>query len=382
MTPIRKLFIANRAEIALRIVRTARRLGIATVVPWHAAGSPWPGAAGSRRDACSSSASRRSSAWLDVAGIVRAARDSGCDAVHPGYGFLSENAAFARAVAEAGLVFVGPGAAVIELMGDKISARRFAVQQGVPVTPSADEADDPASFAERARAVGFPLLIKGAAGGGGKGMQIVRDAVAPGRGDRTSRAARASATSATGGCSPSASSNGRGTSRCRSSATRTANVIHLGERECSIQRRFQKLIEETPAPGLDAGAARAHLRRGGASSPRLPATSTPARWNASSRREGEFFFLEMNTRLQVEHPVTEMVTGLDLVEWQLRVAAGEPLPLTARAGALARPRDRGAAAGRGCRRRLRARHRTRAAAALAAGAGPAHRRRRQRRARR
>jgi acetyl-CoA/propionyl-CoA carboxylase biotin carboxyl carrier protein len=295
MTPIRKLFIANRAEIALRIVRTARRMGISTVVPWHAADRDGP-ALREADENVQLFGEPPVAAFLDIAGIVRAARDSGCDAIHPGYGFLSENAAFARTAAEAGLVFVGPNAEVIERMGDKIRARRFAVEQGVPVTPAADEADDPASFAERARAVGFPLLVKGAAGGGGKGMQIVRDpvqladaiAVARRESERYFGDGRLFAE--------------RFVERPRHIEVQVfgdthGHVIHLGERECSIQRRFQKLIEETPAAGLDAD-----LR--------------------------EFFFLEMNTRLQVEHPVTECVTGLDLVEWQLRVAAGEPLPLT------------------------------------------------------
>ena len=261
MTAIRKLFIANRAEIALRIVRTARRLGIATVLPWHAADRHGP--ALHEADATVQLFGEPPvAAFLDIAGIVRAARDSGCDAVHPGYGFLSENAAFARAVAEAGLVFVGPGAEVIERMGDKIRARRFAVQQGVPVTPAADEADDPASFAERARAVGFPLLVKGAAGGGGKGMQIVREA------SRLAEAIDVARRESERYFGDGRLFAERFVERPRHIEVQVfgdahGNVIHLGERECSIQRRFQKLIEETPAPGLDRRLARAHLRRGG-----------------------------------------------------------------------------------------------------------------------
>ena len=324
MTPIRKLFIANRAEIALRIVRTARRLALATVVPWHALDRDGP-ALNEADETVQLWGDPPVAAWLDGAGLIRAALDSGCDALHPGYGFLSENAGFARAVAEAGLVFVGPDAAAIELMGDKISARRFAVVHGVPVTPSADEADDPATFAERARAVGFPLLIKGAAGGGGKGLQIVRDASALAEAIATAR---------------SESQRYFGDGRLLAEryverprhievqvfGDRHGHVIHLGERECSIQRRFQKLIEETPAPGLDpalrervcSAAVRLAQAAGYVNAGTVECIVSP---------EGEFFFLEMNTRLQVEHPVTEMVTGLDLVEWQLRVAEGQPLPL-------------------------------------------------------
>jgi propionyl-CoA carboxylase alpha chain/3-methylcrotonyl-CoA carboxylase alpha subunit/acetyl-CoA/propionyl-CoA carboxylase biotin carboxyl carrier protein len=325
MSPIRKLFVANRAEIALRIVRTARRLGIETVAPWHAADRHGP----ARREADQSVqlfGEPPVAAFLDPAGIVRAARDSGCDAIHPGYGFLSENAAFARAVAEAGLVFVGPGAEVIERMGDKIRARRFAVEHGIPVTPAADEADDPASFAERAAAIGFPLLVKGAAGGGGKGMQIVRE---PARLAEAITVARRESERYFGDGRLFAE---RFVERPRHIEVQVfgdahGNVIHLGERECSIQRRFQKLIEETPAPGLDPAL------RGRICTAAVTLAQAAGYVNAGTVEcivapQGEFFFLEMNTRLQVEHPVTECVTGLDLVEWQLRVAAGEPLPLT------------------------------------------------------
>ncbi|MDB6000697.1 MAG: accC, partial [Rhizobacter sp.] len=250
MTAIRKLFIANRAEIALRIVRTAQRLGMATVVPWHRKDRHGPALLAST-ESVEVFGDPPVSAWLDVQGMIRAARDSGCDAIHPGYGFLSENAGFAQAVADAGLVFVGPPARVIELMGDKIAARRFAVQQGVPVTPSADESDDPESFAERAREVGFPLLIKGAAGGGGKGMQIVRrvedlaDAIVLARGE-----------------SQRYFGDGRLFAERYVEQPRhievqvfgdtQGNVVHLFERDCSLQRRHQKVIEEAPAPGMDA----------------------------------------------------------------------------------------------------------------------------------
>ncbi|MDB5998769.1 MAG: biotin carboxylase [Rhizobacter sp.] len=324
IAPIRKLFIANRAEIALRIVRTAERMGIQTVVPWHAKDRAGPALAAAT-ETVEVFGEPPVAAWLDAQAMIRAARDSGCDAIHPGYGFLSENAAFAQAVADAGLVFVGPPAAAIALMGDKISARHFAVRHEVPVTPSADEADDPATFAERARAVGFPLLVKGAAGGGGKGMQIVR---------RDEDLAAAIETAR--GESQRYFGDGRlfaerFVERPRHIEVQVfgdmhGHVIHLGERECSIQRRFQKLIEESPAPGLApelrerlcSAAVRLCKAAGYVNAGTVECIVAPG---------GEFFFLEMNTRLQVEHPVTEMVTGLDLVELQLRVAQGEPLGL-------------------------------------------------------
>ena len=324
MRTIHKLFVANRAEIALRIVRTARRLGIATVVPWHDQDRFGPARA-QADEAVELFGAPPVAAWLDIAGLVQAALEAGCDAVHPGYGFLSENAAFARAVEQAGLIFVGPPASVIELMGDKITARRFAVSHDVPVTPSADEADDPPTFAERARALGFPLLIKGAAGGGGKGMQIVRSAT--GLADAITNA-RAESQRYFGDGRLFAE---RFVEQPRHIEVQVfgdkhGHVIHLGERECSIQRRFQKLIEESPAPALPPGMreriCEAAVRLAGAAG--YVNAGTVECIVATS---GEFFFLEMNTRLQVEHPVTEMVTGLDLVELQLRVAQGERLPL-------------------------------------------------------
>ena len=324
MTTIKKLFIANRAEIALRIVRTARRMGIATVVPMHSHDQFGP-ALTEADETIEIFGTPAVGAWLDIPGMIRAATDTGCDAIHPGYGFLSENAAFAKAVADAGLVFVGPSAPVIELMGDKITARRFAVTQGMPVTPSADEAEDPATFEKRALAVGFPLLVKGAAGGGGKGMQIARRAED-----------LASAISVARSESQRYFGDGRLFAERFVEQPRHievqvfgdthGNVIHLGERECSIQRRFQKLIEESPAPALPVGL------RDCICDAAVKLASAAKYVNAGTVEcivspDGEFFFLEMNTRLQVEHPVTEMVTGLDLVELQLRVAQGEALSL-------------------------------------------------------
>jgi acetyl/propionyl-CoA carboxylase alpha subunit len=322
---IRKLFIANRGEIALRILRTAQRMGMQVVVPFH--DKDRHGSALALADETIQLLGHPPvSAWLDGAQLIQCALSTGCDAIHPGYGFLSENAAFARAVANAGLTYVGPPASVIELMGDKITAREFAKSHGVPVTPSADEAEDPQQFAQRAAQIGFPLLIKGAAGGGGKGMQIVREPDALKSAIVTARAE-----------SQRYFGDGRLLAErfveqprhieVQVFGDQHGQVIHLGERECSIQRRFQKLIEESPAPALSAtlrnqicdAAVRLASAAGYVNAGTVECIVSP---------QGEFFFLEMNTRLQVEHPVTEMVTGLDLVEWQLRVAQGEPLPLS------------------------------------------------------
>ncbi|WP_408593915.1 acetyl/propionyl/methylcrotonyl-CoA carboxylase subunit alpha [Limnohabitans sp.] len=321
---IHKLFIANRAEIALRIVRTAQRMGIATVVPWHARDRHGP-ALQVASETVELIGDPPVSAWLNARALIQAAIDSGCDAIHPGYGFLSENADFARAVTQAGLTFVGPPSDVIERMGDKITARNFATQQGVPVTPSAEEESSPETFAERAAAIGFPLLIKGTAGGGGKGMHIVRDVSSLAQAIATARAE-----------SQRYFGDGRLLAERFVEKPRHievqvfgdthGQVIHLGERECSIQRRFQKLIEESPAPTLSAEL-RERICQAAVTLARAAGYVNAGTVECIVSQTGEFYFLEMNTRLQVEHPVTEMVTGLDLVEWQLRVAQGEALPL-------------------------------------------------------
>jgi len=316
------VLIANRGEIALRILRTLKTMGLRAVVAHHAvdAGSP----AVLEADATVElRGATPVAAYLDIAQLVGACRQSGAQAVHPGYGFLSENAAFARALDDAGIVFIGPRAETIDLMGDKVRARRFVAERGFPVAPSAIEDDDPASFAESARQLGAPLLIKPSAGGGGKGMRIVRDmavldaelATARREGQRYFGDGRLFVE--------------RYVERPRHIEVQVlgdahGNVIHLWERECSVQRRFQKIIEETPSPALSApqredicnaaaGIARACGYRG--------AGTVEFIYGAG----GEFYFLEMNTRLQVEHPVTEMVTGVDLVRAQVQVARGEPL---------------------------------------------------------
>jgi acetyl-CoA/propionyl-CoA carboxylase biotin carboxyl carrier protein len=320
--PIRRLLVANRGEIAARILRTAKAQGIECAIVRHAAEDG--GLAPQLADAVIPiEGATPVAAYLDVAQIAEAARRWGADAVHPGYGFLSENPALARALDAAGIRFVGPPPEVTELMGDKISARRFVAERGFPVAPSAIEADDPGSFAQRALAVGLPILIKPAAGGGGKGMRIVRSgqvleaelAAARREGERYFGDGRLFVE--------------RYVERPRHIEVqvlgdRHGSVVHFGERECSVQRRFQKIIEETPSPALDAGT-RAQICEVAAGIARAAGYVGAGTVEFIFGADGKFYFLEMNTRLQVEHPVTECVTGFDLVAEQLRVATGEPL---------------------------------------------------------
>ncbi len=321
---IRRVLVANRGEIAVRITRTLKSLGIATVVVFH----------DDERDSLAVREADEAreitgatpvAAYLDAMQIVAAAVAANCDAVHPGFGFLSENADFAQRVRDAGLAFIGPSADAIRLMGDKIGSREFVRRHGFPIAPSATEEEDPPTFLRRAAAVGFPLLVKASAGGGGKGMQIVREP-----GDLAERIATAKR--------EAERYFGDGRVYCERYVERPrhievqvlgdehGNVIHLWERECSIQRRFQKIVEEAPSPGLDERL-RARILEAGAGIARAAGYSNAGTVEFILAPDGEFYFLEMNTRLQVEHPVTEMVTGLDLVALQVRVAQGEPLPL-------------------------------------------------------
>jgi 3-methylcrotonyl-CoA carboxylase alpha subunit len=321
---IRTLLVANRGEIACRIFRTARRLGMRTVAVYSDADTN----ARHTREADTAlhiGAANARESYLDAARIIAAARASGADAIHPGYGFLSENAPFAQACADAGLIFVGPPASAIHAMASKILAKTRMQAAGVPVLPGyAGEQQELAHLARAAHAAGLPLIIKPAAGGGGKGMQIVRtaDELAP-----ALAAARRLAESAFGD----------GTLllerylpaprhlEVQVFADTHGNFLHLGDRDCSTQRRHQKLIEEAPAPAVPEQV-RARLRAAALVVAR--AIGYVSAGTVEFLFDGrEFYFMEMNTRLQVEHTVTEAVTGLDLVEWQLRVAAGEPLPL-------------------------------------------------------
>lgn len=320
--PFRSVLIANRGEIAVRILRTVQKLGLEAVVVYHAADRHTPAVRLADR-AVELQGSTPVAAYLDGEQIIAAATSCGAGAIHPGYGFLSENAAFARAVAAAGIVFVGPTPEQIELMGDKVRARAFVADGGFPVAPSAIEDDDPATFLERARAVPLPLLIKPAAGGGGKGMRIVRSLdVLEGEIER----ARSEGQRYFG--------DGRLYVECYVENPRHievqvlgdahGNVVHLFERECSVQRRFQKIVEETPSPALDEKL-RQKICETAAGIARKAGYRNAGTVEFIFGQGGEFYFLEMNTRLQVEHPVTEAITGRDLVHEQLRVAAGEAL---------------------------------------------------------
>jgi 3-methylcrotonyl-CoA carboxylase alpha subunit len=322
---LKSLLVANRGEIACRIFRTARALGVRTIAVYSDADA---GAAHVRQadEAWRLGPAAARDSYLDAGHILAAARASGAAAIHPGYGFLSENAQFARAVTEAGLLFVGPPAQSIAAMGSKILAKTRMHAAGVPVLPGyAGSAQDLETLAREARAAGLPLIVKPAAGGGGKGMQII-----------TTEAEIAPALAAARRLAQSAFGDGALLLERYLAAPRHIEVqvfadahghyLHLGERDCSIQRRHQKLIEEAPAPQVP-DEVRARLR---------DAALVVARaigYVGAGTVEflldgGSFYFMEMNTRLQVEHTVTEAVTGLDLVEWQLRVASGEALPLT------------------------------------------------------
>ena len=311
---ISSLLVANRGEIASRVFRTARAMGVRCVAVYvdADAGAPFVAEA--------DEAVRLGTGYLDGPAIIDAARATGARAVHPGYGFLSENAGFAAAVIDAGLVWVGPPPGVIEAMGDKLAAKRLAVETGVPTLVSTHDLGD-------ADSVGYPILVKAAAGGGGKGMRIVTE---PAQLEEAIAAARREAASGFGDDRVFLE---RYVERARHIEIQIlgdahGGLLHLGERECSIQRRHQKIIEESPSTAVDAdlraAMGRAALALGGALGYQSAGTVEFLLDDATR----EFFFLEVNTRLQVEHPVTEAVTGIDLVREQLRIAAGEPLGYT------------------------------------------------------
>ncbi len=331
------LLIANRGEIACRIIRTARRLGIKTVAVYSDAD------AGAAHVALADEAFRLGPApaaesYLVAERILEAAALAGADAIHPGYGFLSENAAFADACRAAGFVFVGPPAEAIRAMGAKNRAKAIMQAAGVPVVPGYHgAAQDDAALVRAADEIGYPVLVKAVAGGGGKGMRVVEDA------RDLSAALHSARREAAAAFGDEALLVEKYLARPRHVevqvfADRHGNVVHIFERDCSVQRRHQKVIEEAPGPGI----APALRRRLGAAAVEAARVITYEgagtiefllagdEAGGTSGREGgkSFYFMEMNTRLQVEHPVSELITGLDLVEWQLRVAAGEPLPLS------------------------------------------------------
>jgi 3-methylcrotonyl-CoA carboxylase alpha subunit/acetyl-CoA/propionyl-CoA carboxylase biotin carboxyl carrier protein len=320
---ISTLLVANRGEIALRVIRAAQQAGLRTVAVYSDADREAPHVRAADT-AVRIGPTPASQSYLNIDAIIAAARKTGADAVHPGYGFLSERAPFARAVTDAGLTFVGPTAEVMEQMGRKDIAREIAVAAGVPVVPAAElSGGDTAIAVSAPDKSAYPLLVKAAAGGGGKGMRIVRD---PADFAASLEAARREALSAFGDDTILVEryvEHGRHV-EVQVLADHHGNVVHLFERDCSAQRRHQKVIEEAPAPTISADVRRVLTESAVALAKQVGYT------NAGTVEflvaGDEVFFLEMNTRLQVEHPVTELVTGLDLVQLQLRVAAGLPLP--------------------------------------------------------
>ncbi len=321
----KKILIANRGEIACRIMRTAARMGIATVAVHSEADRDAPHVA-MADEAVEIGPAPAADSYLSAEKIIGAAQATGAEAVHPGYGFLSENAAFAEACAEAGLVFIGPRAEAIRAMGDKIESKRRAGEAGVSVIPGfmgeIPDADEAVRVAEE---IGYPVMIKASAGGGGKGMRIACNAQETREGFA---AARSEALSAFGDgriLIEKYIENPRHV-EIQVMGDRHGNVIFLGERECSIQRRNQKIVEEAPSPLLDEET-RARMGAQACALARAVGYDSAGTVEFVAGQDRSFFFLEMNTRLQVEHPVTEMVTGLDLVEMMIRSAAGEPLPL-------------------------------------------------------
>jgi len=330
--PFSTVLVANRGEIASRVIRTLRQLGIRSVAVYSDAD------AGARHVREADTAVRigpaaAADSYLSIDAILDACRQSGADAVHPGYGFLSENADFARALEHAGITFIGPGVEALNVMGDKIRAKNHVAGYGVPVVPGiARPGMTDSELAEAAAAVGFPLLIKPSAGGGGKGMHVVEK-----QADLTAALATARRVAAAAFGDDTLFLERLVTTprhiEVQVLADNHGNVIHLGERECSLQRRHQKVIEEAPSPlleglsnGTDVRARIGEAACNAARSVNYTGAGT-VEFLVSDDAPDEFFFMEMNTRLQVEHPVTEMVTGIDLVEWQVRIAAGAALTL-------------------------------------------------------
>ncbi len=319
-----KLLIANRGEIACRVMRTAQRLGVRTAAVYSEADAAALHVRLADEAHLIGPAPARES-YLCGEAIIEAARKCGAEAVHPGYGFLAENAEFAEAVTAAGLVFVGPSAGSIRAMGEKGAAKDAMAKAGVAVVPGGSgAARDDKALAAAAERAGYPVLVKPAAGGGGKGLRVV------GKPADLAAALAASRREAKAAFDDDRLLVERFLDRPRHVEVQVfadshENVVHLFERECSLQRRYQKIVEETPAPGVDAALRRA-LTEAAVKAARAVGYVGAGTVEFLLDREGAFYFLEMNTRLQVEHTVTEMVTGQDLVEWQLRVAAGEPLP--------------------------------------------------------
>jgi acetyl-CoA carboxylase, biotin carboxylase subunit len=321
-----KVLIANRGEIALRVIRACRELGVQTVAVYSEADRESLHVRFADDDVCIGPAPARES-YLNIPRLIAAAEITGADAIHPGYGFLAENAEFADICAASKITFIGPTADQIRVMGDKAAARKAMMEVGVPIVPGTPgPVDDVDQALEFAKSIGFPVIIKAAAGGGGKGMRVAKDA------DdfaRSFQLARSEALSAFG--------NGevyveKYLARPRHIefqilGDKFGNVIHLGERDCSVQRRHQKLIEEAPSPAVTPDL-RARMGRDAVAGAKAIDYVGAGTIEMLLDEDGSYFFMEMNTRIQVEHPVTEMLTGIDLVKEQIRVAAGHKLSVT------------------------------------------------------
>src|SRR3954447_23893369 len=320
----KKVLIANRGEIALRVIRACRELGVQTVAVYSEADRESLHVRFADDDVCIGPPAARDS-YLKIPRIIAAAEIAGADAIHPGYGFLAENAEFAEICAASNITFIGPTAEQIRVMGDKAAARKAMTEVGVPIVPGTpgpvEDVEEALAFAT---SIGFPVIIKAAAGGGGKGMRVAKDAD---EFERSFQLARSEALSAFGNSDVYVE---KYLMRPRHiefqiMGDKFGHVIHLGERDCSVQRRHQKLIEEAPSPAMTPDLRK---RMGDAAVAGAKAIDYVGAGTIEMLLEnGEFYFMEMNTRIQVEHPVTEMITGVDLVKEQIRVAAGEKLSI-------------------------------------------------------
>jgi len=318
-----KILIANRGEVALRIQRACRELGIKTVVVHSEADAEAKYVRLADESVCIGPPLSAHS-YLNIPAIISAAEVTDAQAIHPGYGFLSENADFSERVEQSGFVFIGPRPDTIRLMGDKVSAKNAMKKAGLPVVPGIDEAlpEEPKEITRIGRAVGYPVIVKSAGGGGGRGMRVVHTEAALYNAVQTTRSEAQAAFGNSTVYLEKYLENPRHI-EVQVLADKQGRAVYLGDRDCSMQRRHQKVIEEAPAPLINA---RARLRIG----ERCAEACRKIGYYGAGTFEflwerGEFYFIEMNTRLQVEHPVTEFVTGLDIVQWQIRIAAGEPL---------------------------------------------------------
>jgi acetyl-CoA carboxylase, biotin carboxylase subunit len=319
-----KVLIANRGEVALRIVRACRELDLGSVAVYSSADETALHVRKADEAVCIGKPAARHS-YLNVDALIDAARQTGADAVHPGYGFLAENAGFARLCEAAGLVWVGPAAEAIDKLGDKAVARELARAAGVPVVPGTAGTVGPEEAISVAEAIGYPVMVKAAGGGGGKGIRIASDA------DELREGVTAAAREAQAAFGNPTLYVEKLIGRPRHVEVQVlgdaqGNVVHLYERECSVQRRRQKLLEESPSPALDPST-RQEMAAAAVRLAKSVGYTSAGTVEFILDADGAFYFIEMNTRIQVEHPVTEMTTGVDLVKEQLRIAAGEPLPV-------------------------------------------------------